>query len=137
MNGLTEKEFNRRLVMYLDGALAPEESRNFLDAIMESPEQLAKLEQEKSFREFLRKKVGRRNVSSALVQSIKTKISDPSTSSYWSYLLLYRGSISPEIWSHPLQQFPYYKKETSLRPSLFFILLLDHQLRNRQKSLAR
>jgi|GEM_PF-2351385 len=82
MNGLTDKEFNRRLVMYLDGALAPEESRNFLDAIMESPEQLAKLEQEKSFREFLRKKVGRRNVSSALVQSIKTKISDPTTSSY-------------------------------------------------------
>lgn len=80
MTGLNDKEFQRRLVMYLDGALTGEESRDFLDAIMKTPEYMAKLEQEKSFREFLRKKVGRRTVSSALIESIKTKIGDSSSS---------------------------------------------------------
>ncbi len=80
MTGLNDKEFQRRLVMYLDGALSSEESRDFLDTIMKSPEHMAKLEQEKSFREFLRKKVGRRSVSSALISSIKSKIGNTSSS---------------------------------------------------------
>jgi hypothetical protein len=67
-------EFQRRLVMYLDGALSNEESREFLTDIKNSPEQLAKLQKEKSFREFLRKKVSRRSVSPALLNSIKSKI---------------------------------------------------------------
>lgn len=80
MNGINEKEFERRLVMYLDGALEKEEARDFLDTIMQSPEQMARLQQEKSFREFLKQKVGRRTVSSALIQSIKSKIGDNSSS---------------------------------------------------------
>ncbi len=67
-------EFQRRLVMYLDGALSNEESRNFLTEIKDSPEQFSKLQKEKSFREFLRKKVNRRSVSPALIDSIKSKI---------------------------------------------------------------
>ena len=68
------REFQRRLVMYLDGALSNQESREFLTDVKNSPEQLAKLQKEKSFREFLRKKVNRRSVSPALISSIKSKI---------------------------------------------------------------
>lgn len=68
------KDFQRRLVMFLDGALSNQESREFLTDVKKSPEQLAKLQKEKSFREFLRKKVNRRSVSPALINSIKSKI---------------------------------------------------------------
>ncbi|MGH1338796.1 MAG: hypothetical protein ACRBFS_21960 [Aureispira sp.] len=68
------KDFQRRLVMFLDGALSNQESRAFLTDVKKSPEQLAKLQKEKSFREFLRKKVNRRSVSPALINSIKSKI---------------------------------------------------------------
>jgi len=80
MGSFNEKEFQRRLVMYLDGALNKEEARDFLDTIMKSPDHMAALQKEKSFREFLRQKVGRRTVSSALIQSIKSKINDTSSS---------------------------------------------------------
>lgn len=67
-------DFQRRLVMYLDGALSSEEKREFLTDVKNSPDQLAKLQKEQSFREFLRKKVNRRSVSPALINSIKSKI---------------------------------------------------------------
>jgi len=67
-------DFQRRLVMYLDGALSNEEKREFLTDVKNSPDQLAKLQKEQSFREFLRKKVNRRSVSPALINSIKSKI---------------------------------------------------------------
>ena len=67
-------EFQRRLVMYLDGALSNEEASAFLTDVKNSPEHLAKLQKEKSFRDFLRKKVSRRSVSPALINSIKSKI---------------------------------------------------------------
>jgi|NOAtaT_7_FD_contig_41_5074472_length_323_multi_2_in_0_out_0_1 polyhydroxyalkanoate synthesis regulator phasin len=80
MNAFNDNDFQRSLVMYLDGALSKEESRDFLDNVMQSPEQMARLQQEKSFREILRQKVGRRTVSPALVQSIKSKIGDTPSS---------------------------------------------------------
>ena len=67
-------DFQRRLVMYLDGALSNQEANAFLTDIKDSPEQLDKLEKEQSFRNFLRQKVSRRTVSPALVKSIKSKI---------------------------------------------------------------
>ena len=86
MHGFKENDFQRNLVMYLDGALSSEESREFLDKVNQSPEQMSLLNQEKSFREILRKKVGQRTVSPSLVQSIKSKIGDKPTS-YWSSLI--------------------------------------------------
>ncbi len=75
MNAFGNKgDFQRRLVMYLDGALSNEESREFLTEIKNSPEHLAKLQKEKTFREFLRNKVNRRPVSPSLINSIKSKI---------------------------------------------------------------
>ena len=76
MQGFNEKDFQRNMVMYLDGALSKEESREFLDSVMESPEHLDRLQKEKSFREILRKKAGQRTVSPTLVQTIKSKIGD-------------------------------------------------------------
>ena len=67
-------DFQRRLVMYLDGALSNKESNAFLTDIKDSPEQLEKFEKERSFREFLRNKVSRKSVSPALINSIKSKI---------------------------------------------------------------
>ncbi|MCH2023687.1 MAG: hypothetical protein MK207_14525 [Saprospiraceae bacterium] len=69
-----QEEFQRRLAMYLDGALSNEEASEFMTDIKNSPEQLAKLQNEKSFREFLRKKVSRHSVSPTLINSIKSKI---------------------------------------------------------------
>jgi polyhydroxyalkanoate synthesis regulator phasin len=80
MQGFNEKDFQRNMVMYLDGALSKEESREFLDSVMQSPEHLDRLQKEKSFREILRKKAGQRTVSPNLVQTIKSKIGDKPSS---------------------------------------------------------
>ncbi len=67
-------DFQRRLTMYLDGALSREESRDFLTNIKNSPEQFSKLKKEQSFRDFLRTKVSRRTVSPAVINRIKSQI---------------------------------------------------------------
>jgi hypothetical protein len=74
MNTISNQEFRRKLVMYLDGALTKEEAREFLTEIRETPTYLAEFQKEQSFREFLRNKVNRRDVSPALLDSIKSKI---------------------------------------------------------------
>jgi len=74
MSNQNQKDFLRRVSMYLDGALSKEEERNLLFEIKKSPELLEKYKMEKSFREFLRSKVNRRSVSPTLIKSIKDKI---------------------------------------------------------------
>ncbi len=76
MQGFNEKDFHRSMVMFLDGALSKDESREFLENIKHSPDFLDRLQKEKSFRETLRKKAGQRTVSPSVVQIIKSKISD-------------------------------------------------------------
>ena len=68
------QDFLNKVVMYLDGALSKEQERELLIEIRRSPERLEKFRIEKSFREFLRSKVSRRQVSPNLVRSIKDKI---------------------------------------------------------------
>lgn len=70
-----EQEFKHTLVMYLDGALNSEDARDFLSEVRNSPKYLAELQKEQSFREFLRKKVHRKEVSPALVARIKSQLS--------------------------------------------------------------
>lgn len=72
--GGNSEDFRRRLMLYLDGALTREETREFLAEIQQSPECLGILQQEKSFRELLKNKLNRRPASSALVESIKSKL---------------------------------------------------------------
>ena len=69
-----EQEFRRILVMFLDGALSPEDERDFMAEMRNSPDYMAQFQKEQSFREFLRQKVQRRDVSPALIESIKSKI---------------------------------------------------------------
>ena len=73
-SGGNGEDFRRKLMLYLDGALSREESREFLADIQQSPECLAQLQQEKSFRELLRNKLNRRPASPGLVESIKSKL---------------------------------------------------------------
>jgi hypothetical protein len=80
MQGFNEKDFQRIMVMFLDGALSIEESREFLESVRQSPEYMDRLQKEKSFREILRKKAGQRTVSPVLVQTIKSKIGDKPSS---------------------------------------------------------
>ena len=68
------QEFRRRLVMYLDGAMSKEEARAFLMQIRETPAYMEEFQKEQTFRELLRNKVHRKDVSPALVNSIKSKI---------------------------------------------------------------
>lgn len=68
------EDFRRKLMLYLDGALTREEARDFLGEIQQSPECLAQLQQEKSFRELLKNKLHRRPASQGLVESIKSKL---------------------------------------------------------------
>ena len=82
MQGFNEKEFLQSMAMYLDGALNSAEAKTFIDKVMKSPEQMNLLKQEKSFREILRKKVTRHNVSPELVESIKSKIVENIPSNY-------------------------------------------------------
>lgn len=72
--GKTNLDFATRVVMYLDGELSKQEEQNLLMEIKKSPEYLEKFRIESSFREFLRSKISRRNVSPLLVQNIKEKI---------------------------------------------------------------
>lgn len=79
-NNQGSDDFRRRMTLYLDGALTKQEEREFLGGIRKSPECLAQLQKEQSFREFLKKKVSRKNVSPALVKSIKSKLNISSSS---------------------------------------------------------
>ena len=72
--GSSNLDFATRVVMYLDGELSKQEEQNLLMEIKKSPEYLEKFRIESSFREFLRSKLSRRNVSPLLVQNIKEKI---------------------------------------------------------------
>jgi len=63
-----------RVGMYLDNELTKQEERDLLLEIKTNPQLMEFFNKEKSFREFIRNKVQRRQVSPALVQNIKEKI---------------------------------------------------------------
>jgi len=63
-----------RVAMYLDNELTKQEERDLLLEIKTNPQLMEFFNKEKSFREFIRNKVQRRQVSPALVQNIKEKI---------------------------------------------------------------
>ncbi len=63
-----------RVAMYLDNELTKQEERDLLLEIKTNPQLMEFFNKEKSFREFIRNKVQRRQVSPALIQNIKEKI---------------------------------------------------------------
>ena len=68
-----------KVTMYLDNELPREEERKLLKEIQSDPNYMELLKREKSFKDFIKRKVQRRQVSPALVQSIKTRIGSRQT----------------------------------------------------------
>jgi hypothetical protein len=66
--------FVTKVNMYLDNELSDKESRDLLKEIQANPYFLSILSKEKSFKEFIKSKLERRQPSPALIQSIKEKI---------------------------------------------------------------
>ena len=64
----------RKVTMYLDNELSESDERDLLRQIKTNPAYRKVFSQEKSFRDFIKRKVHRRKPSPALIQSIKEKI---------------------------------------------------------------
>lgn len=64
----------KKVTMYLDNELPRNEERQLLKEIQSDPNYMELLKREKSFKDFIKRKVQRRQVSPALVQSIKDRI---------------------------------------------------------------
>ncbi len=71
---INQKELFTKVSLYLDHEMNREEEANFLQEIKTNPAYLEFLSKEKHFREAIRTRIQRRQVSPALVQSIKDKI---------------------------------------------------------------
>ena len=63
-----------QVTMYLDNELSKEAERNLLKTIQQNPAYLEMLKKEKSFRDFIKSRLHRRQVSPSLIASIKEKI---------------------------------------------------------------
>jgi len=64
----------QKVNLYLDNELSREEERTLLQEIKQNPAYYEVLHKEQSFREFLKSRIQRRQVSPTLIQSIKDKI---------------------------------------------------------------
>lgn len=68
------KALMAKVNMYLDNELSKTEERALLQELKKNPVYFELLNKEKSFREFLKSRLQRRQVSPSLIQSIKDKI---------------------------------------------------------------
>jgi len=64
----------QKVNLYLDNELSREEERTLLQEIKQNPAYYEVLHKEQSFRDFLKSRIQRRQVSPTLIQSIKDKI---------------------------------------------------------------
>lgn len=76
-NTTNYQELVQKVTMYLDNELTKEAEIELLKEIRKNPSFKELLNQEQSFRDFLKSKIRRRKVSPALIQSIKDKIRVP------------------------------------------------------------
>ena len=68
----TNNKFNRRLSLFLDGALSENDRDQFINDVNASDQNKEELENERAFRSFLKNKITRKTAS----QSIKNSIRD-------------------------------------------------------------
>ena len=68
----TNNKFNRRLSLFLDGALSENDRDQFINDVNASDQKKEELENERAFRSFLKNKITRKTAS----QSIKNSIRD-------------------------------------------------------------
>ncbi len=76
-NTTNYQQLVQKVTMYLDNELTKEAEIELLKEIRKNPSFKELLNQEQSFRDFLKSKIHRRKVSPALIQSIKDKIRVP------------------------------------------------------------
>lgn len=71
------QELVEKVSMYLDNELSYEAERALLNEIKANPAYSEVLSKERSFREFIKNRIHRRQVSPALIASIKDRIKVP------------------------------------------------------------
>jgi len=76
-NTTNYQQLVQKVTMYLDNELTKEAEIELLKEIRKNPSFKQLLDQEKSFKDFLKSKIHRRKVSPTLIQSIKDKIRVP------------------------------------------------------------
>jgi len=67
-------DFPKQINMYLDNELSHDDQTNFLNSVKDNTQYNSMLDNERSFRHFVKKNVARSHVSPGLIQNIKDKI---------------------------------------------------------------
>lgn len=75
MNEQQRAQFVAKINLYLDNALTEKEELELLQEIQTNPAYAQMLNQERSFRDFIKAKITRRTPSPALIETIKQRIS--------------------------------------------------------------
>lgn len=71
---MTNEDLMKRVAMFLDNELDKDEQKNLLLEIEKNEQFQSLLNREQSFKTYVKSHISRRNVSPALIQSIKEKI---------------------------------------------------------------
>jgi hypothetical protein len=79
MSALNEKDFHRTMIMFLDGELNKEKSKEFLMKINKSPEHLAQFRKELHFREIIMENFSRHSAPAFIEEKIQSKINKRSS----------------------------------------------------------
>lgn len=74
MNAFNNQQMRSQIDMYLDRALPSQDEQNLISKVSHDPQLNQMLEEEKSFRNFIKDNVKRSNVSPELIQTIKERI---------------------------------------------------------------
>lgn len=74
MNAFNNQQMRSQIDMYLDRALPSQDEQNLISKVSHDPQLNQMLEEEKSFRNFIKDNVKRSNVSPELIRTIKERI---------------------------------------------------------------
>lgn len=67
-------DFPRQINMYLDNELSKDDQTNFLNTVKDNTKYNSMLDNERSFRDFVKSNIRRSHVSPNLIQNIKDQI---------------------------------------------------------------
>ncbi len=72
-----QQHFKHRVDLYLDNELLKHEEELLLTEVRDNPHYQEVIDQERSFRDFLRNSISRRTVSPGLIDNIREKLRQP------------------------------------------------------------
>jgi len=70
-------DFKHRVDLYLDNELQMDEQEVLMNEVRNNPVYQSVLDQERSFRTFLKSNINRKSVSPALIENIKERLRQP------------------------------------------------------------